>query len=441
MSYSYSHLTIPHEKSTSINLVAPLRVVRERILIVDDSVTVRKIFTKCLSTYNDCLEAASVPEALEQLKNNQFALVITDVMMPGIPGTDLLRKIIENYPDVAVIMVSGIDQPRRVLDAMRLGAFDYLFKPCDLDVLQLSVDRALERRQLLLETRQNKLDLQTRNEELALGKAKLERLQGQMVHREKMASLGQLAAGIAHELNNPVGFIYGNMDLLNGCIQDLKKLLNYFELANLPEATRSGADLIQEQIDYRHLLEDLDSIIADTRDGAERIRDIVQNLRTFSRLDEAEFTKSDVHEGIDSTLRLLSGYFKDGKIKLTRNFGKLPLIESFSGQLNQVWMNLLVNALQSIGSSGGEIRVTTQSNGEFVFVWVIDSGKGIKAEHLNRIFDPFFTTKAVGEGTGLGLSISFGIIKRHQGTIGVKSSPGQGSSFMVKLPIKLKTSG
>ena len=320
MSYN---LTPKLQTTATLNFATSSDETKERILIVDDSITVRKLFAKCLSTRYLCLEASSYLEALERLKASEFELVITDILMPGISGTELLRKIIENYPDTAVIMVSGVNHPQRALDAVRLGAFDYLFKPCEMNVLELTVERALERRNLLRNARQYKLDLEARNDELALGKAKLERLQAQIVHSEKMASLGQLAAGIAHELNNPVGFIYGNMDLLSQYIEGLTKLLHYYDEAALPETTANGVTSIKKEIGYQTLHEDLSSIITDTRDGAERIRNIVQNLRTFSRLDEAEFKKTDVHEGIDSTIRLLSRYFKADNIKLVREYGKL----------------------------------------------------------------------------------------------------------------------
>ena len=412
---------------------------KERVLIVDDEDFVRNLFADCLSERYECVQASSVSDAFAHLKENEFALVISDVIMPGLSGTELLRKIIENHPYTAVIMVSGVDRPQRALDAIRLGAFDYLIKPCDLDVLELTVERALERRTLMMNARQYKVDLESRNNELAHGKAQLERLQTQIVHSEKMASLGQLAAGIAHELNNPVGFVYGNIEILSQCFCDLINLLEYYDKAELPESIAAGANSIKKEIDYEASIEDLSSIIIDCRDGAVRIRDIVQNLRTFSRLDEAEFKKTDIHEGIDSTIRLLSRYFSTDNITLVRDYGTLPPIDAYSGQLNQVWMNLLVNAAQAVGAKGGEVRISTSANENFVTIDISDTGKGIAAEHLNRIFDPFFTTKPVGEGTGLGLSISFGIVERHGGTIEVKTELNEGSTFSVTLPREIKT--
>lgn len=412
---------------------------RERILIVDDSAVVRKLFAKHLSMRYVCHEAVSVNDAVGKLKEAEFALVIADIMMPGLSGIELLRKIKDTYPDTAVIMVSGIDRPQRALDAVRLGAFDYLIKPCDVGVLELTVERALERRNLLRDAHRYKKDLEARNEELVRGKAELERLQAQIVHSEKMASIGQLAAGIAHELNNPVGFVHSNLDLLESYVGQLEKLITFYEEAKLPPEIVLAASVLKENIGFATMLDDLRSMIRDCREGTGRIRDIVQNLRTFSRLDEAEFKKTYIHEGIDSTLRLLSRYFSGGNIHLVRDYGELPVIDAFSGQLNQVWMNLLVNAAQAVSQKGGgEVRISTSVDEELVNVSISDTGSGIAPEHVTRIFDPFYTTKPVGEGTGLGLSISFGIVERHSGKITVETKLNEGSTFTVRLPIDSK---
>ncbi len=405
-----------------------------RILIVDDSVVVRRSFSKILSSGYDCIEAESAIEALTRLRESHFDLVITDIMMPGLSGIELLRKVIETYPETAVLVVSGVDRPQRALDAVRLGAFDYLIKPCDPAVLQLTVERALERRTLIENAKRYKQDLEDRNEELLRGKRQLERLQAQIVHSEKMASLGQLAAGIAHELNNPVGFVYGNLELLEACIKDLFKLLRFYDNQELTGEVAAEAERIKQEIRYEQTLSDLSSIVSDCRDGAERVRDIVQNLRTFSRLDEAEFKTTDIHEGLESTIRLLSRYFSGGNVRLLRDYGELPTVEAFAAQLNQVWANLLVNAAQAVSAKGGEVTVKTYTEDEMIVVAVSDNGVGIPPDVLPGIFDPFFTTKAVGDGTGLGLSISFGIIERHGGRIEMISKPGAGTTAYVKVP-------
>ena len=414
---------------------------RESVLIVDDSAVVRRHFAKELSHAYTCVEAESVQSALQILKDRKFELVLTDIMMPGLSGIELLRKIVESYPETTVIVVSGVDRPQRALDAIRLGAFDYLIKPCEADVLRLTVERALERRSLLINAKKYKRDLELRNEELVQGKKQLERLQAQIVQNEKMASLGQLAAGVAHEINNPIGFVYSNLDFLDGCVSDLVRLLEFYDNARLPEADASEAAELKRQIGYEATVADLRSIIADCRDGAERVRDIVQNLRVFSRLDEAEFKRTDIHEGIESTIRIVSRYFSGGNIRLVRDFGELPALDLYSAELNQVWMNLLVNAAQSIRTDEGEVRITTRSDESGVTVAVSDTGNGIEKELLTRIFDPFFTTKPVGEGTGLGLSISFGIVERSGGRITVDTTPGQGTTFTVLLPHEVKRDG
>ena len=413
-----------------------LRNQRDRILIVDDEESVRRVFAARLSERYACTTAANTNEALARLTDNEFALVLSDVQMPGLSGIELLRKIIRDFPDVAVIIVSGIDHSNRVIDALRVGASDYLVKPCDLDVLELSVARALERRALLQHAKHYKQDLERRNEQLASQKAELERLQAQLVHSEKMASLGQLAGGVAHELNNPAGFIYSNMESLGRCADSLQQLLAVYDRGPLSAELASRAGAIKQNIHYETMLPELCSIIADCQEGARRIRDIVLNLRTFCRLDEAELKQVDLHVGLDATVRLLPQYYSSNHIRLKRQYGNLPPVECFAGQLNQVWMNLLTNAAQAIGNRDGEVRIETGLKNEEVMVRISDTGNGIGSENLNKIFDPFFTTKPVGEGTGLGLSISYGIIERHGGTITVESEPGRGSTFTTLIPMK-----
>ena len=406
-----------------------------RILIVDDEEAIRNLFSLTLSERYECVTAEDTPEALRLLAAQQFALVISDVQMPGLSGVELLRKIVSEFPDTAVIMVSGIDRSQRVIDALRIGAFDYLLKPCDLDVLQLRVEQALERRTLLQNGKRYKAELERHNAELSAQRAKLTSLQAQLMQSEKMASLGQLAGGVAHELNNPAGFIYSNMESLDSSAAGLARLLSVYDRASLSPELTSQANAIKKEIRYEEVLPELSSIIADCQEGARRIRDIVLNLRTFSRLDEAEATQIDINASIESTVRILSQYYNSDYIALKREYTPLPLMNCFAGQLNQVWMNLLMNAAQAIGRGPGEVRIETGVKDKLVFVKISDTGSGIKPEDLGKIFEPFFTTKPVGVGTGLGLSISYGIITNHGGTITVASNPGQGTTFTTLIPL------
>lgn len=413
------------------------QAVSRRILIVDDDDLIRQTFESFLEENYVCNTASSSDDALSHLATADYALVISDIQMPGRNGIELLREIRTRYPDTAVIMVSGIDRSQRIRDALRLGAFDYLIKPCELEVLGFCIERALDRRDLMLTARRYRADLERQNIELSERKAELERLQARIVHSEKMAGLGQLAAGIAHELNNPAGFIYGNMDLIKGSLTRLELVLSIYERASLPPGEAVELNLTKAEIGYDELLPELRSMVADCLEGAERIRDVVQNLRLFSRIDEAESKQVDLHESIDSTLRLLSRYYSSGRIRLVREYGNLPLVECHAGQLNQVWTNLLVNAAQAI-TSEGEVRISSRVKDEMVLIAISDTGSGIDPDKLNRIFDPFFTTKPVGEGTGLGLSISYGIIEKHGGSIAVDSTAGRGTTFTVSIPIHFR---
>ena len=420
---------------SSSSLVNPvIERAEQRVMVVDDEAIVRTMFACYLEERYTCDTAASCDEALLLLAKNTYALVMSDIQMPGRNGVELLREIRHRYPDTAVIMVSGIDRPQRIRDTLQIGAVDYLTKPCELDVLGFSVDRALERRELMLTARSYRADLERQNLELAARKAQLERLQAQIVHSEKMAGLGQLAAGVAHELNNPAGFIYGNMDLIKGYLGRLELMLSIYERVKLPAAEAAELALTKKEIGYESLLPDLRSMIADCVEGAERIRDVVKNLRLFSRLDDGEFKRIDLHENIDATIRLLSGYYGSGRVPIVREYGDLPLVNCYAGQLNQVWTNLLVNAAQAV-KDGGEVRISSRVEDESAVITISDTGCGIDPEHLLKIFDPFFTTKPVCEGTGLGLSISYGIIEKHGGTIKAESVPGSGTSFRVSLPI------
>jgi len=283
--------------------------------------------------------------------------------------------------------------------------------------------------------RESHAALQQKVESLREAKERLQQAQSQLVHREKMASLGQLVAGVAHELNNPISFVFSNAIFIEDSIKKLNELLTIYDrIADLPSSIREEISSIKEEIEYDYLINDLSQAACDCREGARRVRDIVLNLRTFSRIDEAELKPVDLHEGIDSTLRLLSHYYRADRVVVHKNYASLPKVTCYASQLNQVWMNILINAAQAMNGKGN-IWIATGLSQDKVVISFRDDGPGIEPEHIGRIFDPFFTTKPVGEGTGLGLSICHGIIEKHGGSIRVESRSGQGTRFIIKLPI------
>jgi signal transduction histidine kinase len=244
--------------------------------------------------------------------------------------------------------------------------------------------------------------------------AELQDTQAQLVQAEKMKSLGQLVAGVAHELNNPIGFVHANLQLLDEYIR------------KFVDAQRSGGDPERAR-------EAITKLLARSREGTERVKKIVQDLRTFSRMDHAELQEVELHEEIDRTLALMEARFRNG-IVVERDYGEIPRVRCYAGQLNQVFLNLLLNACDAMKDQG-KITIRTRRGPLGVRLWFSDDGPGIPESVRTRIFDPFFTTKPVGEGTGLGLSLSHGIIERHGGTIQVESEPGKGATFVIDLPL------
>ncbi|OKH53347.1 hypothetical protein NIES2101_10835 [Calothrix sp. HK-06] len=267
--------------------------------------------------------------------------------------------------------------------------------------------------------------------------------QTQLIQSEKMSSLGQLVAGIAHEINNPINFIYGNIIHVDTYTQTLLHLFNKYQ-NKCPHLAQSLEEEI-EQADIEYIFDDLPKLCDSLKAGAERISNLVTSLRTFSRFDQAEIKKVDIHEGIESTLSLLQHRLEPNcsgaRIEIIRNYSILPLVECFAGQLNQVFMNLLINAideLQICEQNPKQIVITTSVvNNNSIQISFVDNGRGIKPCHQHKIFDPFFTTKPVGSGTGLGLSISYQIIEQHGGKLSCISQPNQGSKFIIEIPIQL----
>ncbi len=319
----------------------------------------------------------------------------------------------------------------------------------------------VERQQIERVLRESKATLQKQAEELEAALQELKQTQSQLVQTEKMSSLGQLVAGVAHEINNPVSFIYGNLNHVNNYTKDILGLLKVYE-QSYPNTSATVQEFLNE-IDLDFLREDLPKTLHSMQVGTERIREIVLSLRNFSRLDEADFKAANIHEGIDNTLMILQHRLKTQtkrpEIQIIKEYAQLPLVLCSAGQLNQVFMNLIINAIDALDESfvncqsvanarisGKEkltikiptIFITTQLTGKKqVLISIADNGVGIPKEVRSKLFDPFFTTKPVGKGTGLGLSISYQIIvEKHGGKLWCDSTLGQGTKFLIQIPIQ-----
>lgn len=283
---------------------------------------------------------------------------------------------------------------------------------------------------------QARSDLRKKITELESANKELKDTQTKLVHSAKMVSLGQLVAGVAHELNNPIGFIYSNMMHLKDYSEKL------IEIVEAAEKHPEKLSALKEEYEFDYLVKDLPKLIFSCQDGARRTKDIVLGLRNFSRLEEAKLQEIDIHQSLDTTLNLLQGETKN-RIEIHRQYEPLPLVHCYASQINQVFMNILSNAVQAIEGTG-HIWISTTALKNYknnkdrrgsVQISVQDSGKGMSAQVLEKIFDPFFTTKNVGQGTGLGLSISYGIVQNHGGEIQTRSEEGVGTEFIVIIPV------
>ena len=341
----------------------------------------------------------------------------------------------------AIIFASIISQPLdRISSAAKEianGKFDIDIKNsnfAEIDELVVSCkDMAAQLNELY-----SSLELKVQQRTVALEEAnhKLQETQAMMVHSEKMRSLGELVAGIAHEINNPINFIHGNIMILQNYVDDLFGLIDLFEQSGIeiPSEIKANIEKFKEDIDINFLREDVKDLIKSCIEGTQRTKNIVLDLKNFSRMEEMVLTQFDVPKEIDTTLNILNNKYKN-RITVIKNYDpNTPKIEAYGGQLNQVFMNILDNAQDAI-SGEGTLTINTYSDEQNIKIEFIDTGSGIPEENLKKIFDPFFTTKTVGKGTGLGMSISYRVIKDHNGTIEVESTVGKGTKFTITLPI------
>lgn len=309
-------------------------------------------------------------------------------------------------------------------------------------------ERIIREQNVILEQKVNErtLELSEANTELNQTLIDLKEAEGQLVEAEKMASLGQLTAGIAHEINNPINFVTSNVTPLNRDIDILISFISEMEkigLSDLPaEEKKKQIEEQKEELDYDYLKMEIAQLLKGIHEGASRTSEIVKGLRVFSRLDEDNLKKANINDGLDSTLIIVNNLLSN-KIKLEKSYSAIPLIDCYPGKLNQVFLNIISNAIYAINKKfgdhqGGILTISTSSNEKSIFVKIEDNGIGMDEVTKKKIFEPFFTTKDVGEGTGLGMSIAYNTIKRHQGEIQINSTPGLGTEFILELPIVLE---
>ncbi len=322
-----------------------------------------------------------------------------------------------------------------------MEGLDELLKAVDSTYQIAERDRALINHSLIAVseelTNRNTVLLKEKEEQKILI-SKLEEAHNQLLQSEKMASIGQLAAGVAHEINNPIGYVSSNITTLRNYIDDLFILItDYTALEHeFPVTTAHHFRNLREKLDIEYLKQDIKAIFSESTEGIVKVKKIVQDLKDFSRIDGSDnWTQSDIHQGIDSALNIAANEIKYSA-QVIKEYGDIDYVECILSQLNQVFLNLIINATHAFEKNKtGNIFIKTAQIGQTVYIEIKDNGCGIPPENLTKIFDPFFTTKPVGVGTGLGLSISYGIIKKHGGNITVTSTPKEGTCFKIELPI------
>jgi signal transduction histidine kinase len=401
-----------------------------KVLIAEDDSISRRLLQMHLEKWGH--QPSVAPNGLrawDLFSADDFPIVISDWQMPEMDGLEFLRRIRATPRPhyVYFILLTALSEKADVVKGMEAGADDFIAKPFDREELRVRI-RAGERILQLEHT-------------LAEQNRTLRETQAALVQVEKMASIGQLAAGVAHEVNNPLAYVTNNVAVLRRDVLPAMALLAKYREARrhlesaAPDLAAETARM-EHEMDWAYLQENLTPLFDKTLSGLERVRDIVNNLRDFARLDEAEFKEADLNAALASTLEILGHEIKQKNLRVDTAFGQIPPVLCHPGKLNQVFLNLLHNAVQAC-SIGGRVTVRTKPDGpSLVLIELADDGCGIAPENLPNIFNPFFTTKPVGEGMGLGLSISYAIVRDHGGTITVNSAPGRGSTFRIRLPLQ-----
>jgi signal transduction histidine kinase len=408
------------------------------ILVVDDQPDHRKLLSLMLRHSYSVQTADSGAQALLAASRAPAPdLILLDMMMPDMSGLEVLRQLREsnNTKNIPVIFVTGMPDEEREQKGLQLGAADYIHKPINSTLLLTRIGAQLDAKADRESLRKSNEQLTHKVDESTIA---LERTQLQLMQAEKMVAMGQLAAGVAHEINNPISFVGSNLGSLENYIKDILTIISASEEAEATLADKSAFSHVRQlklAMDYDFMKQDIGNLLVESKDGVARVRKLVRELKDFSRVSDTEWQWADIHQGLDSTLTIIWNELKY-HCTLVKQYGTLPKVRCLPSQINQVFMNLLMNAGHAIEGKGS-ITITTESIGSNeVRVSISDTGSGMPEEVKAHIFEPFFTTKPAGKGTGLGLSLSWGIIERHHGKIEVTSQPGRGTTFVITLPIE-----
>jgi signal transduction histidine kinase len=411
------------------------------ILVVDDTPDNLRLLSAMLTAQGyEVRKALNGKMALTACQMVLPDVILLDINMPGMDGYEVCKKLKEDEKtsDVPVIFISALDDVLDKVKAFDVGGVDYITKPFHGAEVILRIENQINLRLLQIKLKEKNFLLQQALDDLKAA-------QVQRIQNEKMAALGQLVAGIAHEVNNPISFIYGNLEYAREYVQNLVNVIECYQKEYVNPTPRIQ-QLIKD-VDLNFLMNDLQNLIDAMYRGAERIKQIVLALQNFSRLDEASMKAVNIHQGIDSSLvmleyRLRETYHRPA-IKVVKDYGSLPLVTCYASELNQVFMHILNNAIEALDTKvqgnlqNPEIQIRTEltENGNLK-IRIADNGCGMEESVRQQAFDPFFTTKPVGSGSGLGLSISHQIIvHKHQGKLTCSSSPGEGSEFIIEIPV------